>query len=112
LGTGQVNFQTNQPLGGGNTQRFSDRTVLWQYGDTLSWTKGKHFYKFGAEIRRGGSYGLDAGIGTTAVPRVTGGDLTLSQIAIGAISNTNMPGLAGTNTLGNNQRMRNLLSFL
>ena len=86
--------------------------MLWQYGDTVSWTKGKHFYKFGGEIRRGGSWGLDAGIGTTAIPRVTGGDLPLSQISATAISTTNMPGLAGTNATGNNVRMRNLLSFL
>ena len=36
----------------------------------------------------------------------------MSAIPAGAISTTNMPGLAGTTTTGNNQRMRNLLSFL
>jgi hypothetical protein len=112
LGLGQVNFQAGQPLGGGNTQRFSDRTVMWQYGDTLSWTKGTHAFKFGGETRRGGSWGLDAGIGVTAMPRALGGDLTTSSISTTAISNTNMPGLGGTTTSGNNQAMRNLLSFL
>jgi len=112
LGTGAVNFQVGQPLGAGNTQNFSDHTTMLQYGDTLSWTKGKHAYKFGGELRRGGSYGLDAGIAPTAIPRVTGGDLTLSQISPTAISTTNMPGLGGSTTTGNNARMRNLLSFL
>src|SRR5207248_9578500 len=26
-------------------------SVLYSYGDTLSWSKGKHAYKFGAELR-------------------------------------------------------------
>jgi hypothetical protein len=112
LGLGQVNFQVGQPLGGGNTQNFSDHTTMLQYGDTLSWTKGIHAFKFGGDLRRGGSYGLDAGIAITAIPRVAGGDLPLSQISATAISTTNMPGLGGSTTTGNNVRMRNLLSFL
>ena len=112
LGTGQVNFQANSPLGGGNTQTFEDHTTLLQYADSVSWTKGTHAFKFGGEIRRGGSWGLDAGIGNTAIPRATGGDLATSPISTTAISITNMPGLAGTTAAGNNARMRNLLSFL
>src|SRR5205085_2242736 len=81
LGLGQVNFQANQPLGAGNTQFFSDRTTLLQYGDSLSWTKSKHAFKFGADIRRQGSWGLDAGIGVTAIPRALGGDLATSPIS-------------------------------
>ena len=87
--------------------------MLWTYGDTVSWTKGKHFFKFGGEIRRGTRWDYDAGIGTTAVPRVTGGDTrSLPPISPGAISSANIPGLAGTTATGNNMRMRNLLSFL
>ncbi|PYS30403.1 MAG: hypothetical protein DMG11_05340 [Acidobacteria bacterium] len=112
LGLNQVNFQANSPLGGGNTQTFEDHTAMWQYGDTLSWTKGTHAFKFGGEIRRGASWGLDAGIGITAIPRAIGGDLATSAISATAISTTNMPGLAGTTAAGNNVRMRNLLSFL
>jgi hypothetical protein len=112
LGTGQVNFQVNSPLGGGNTQTFEDHTTLLQYADSLSWTRGKHAFKFGGELRRGGSWGLDAGIGITAIPRVLGGDLATSPISATAISATNMPGLAGSTAAGNQARMRNLLSFL
>src|SRR6185369_10581331 len=112
LGTGQVNFQTAQLLGGGTTATYNDTTVLMTYGDALSWTKGKHGFKFGGDIRRGNSLGYDAGITITSTPRAIGGDTSLGAIPTAAISTTNMPGLGGTATTGNNQRMRNLLSFL
>src|SRR5215470_7355460 len=112
LGTNQVNFQVSQPLGGGTTATYNDVTPLWSYGDSLSWTKGKHAFKFGGEMRRGHSVGYDAGIATTSTPRAIGGDTSLGGIPTAAISSTNIPGLAGTSTTGNNVRMRNLLSFL
>lgn len=111
LGTGTVNFQTNAPLGGGSTSQYNDTTALWSYGDSLSWTKGKHSFKTGGDLRFGHSLGYDAGITITSTPRVVGGDTTsapITAIAAGA----NMPGLAGTAGAGNTQRMRNLLSFL
>lgn len=111
-GTSTMNFQTNQPLGGGSTSSYLDSTVQWTYGDSLSWSRGKHAFKYGGEIRRGHSLGYDAGIFPTSIPRAVGGDLTTSAIPITAISSTNMPGLAGTNASGNNVRMRNLLSLL
>ena len=85
---------------------------MLQYADNVSWTKGTHALKFGGEIRRGGSWGLDAGIGITAIPRVLGGDLATSPISTAAVSTANMPGLAGTTAAGNNARLRNLMSFL
>jgi hypothetical protein len=109
---GQVNFQTNQPLGGGTTSSYQDVTAMWTYGDTLSWTKGTHAFKFGGEMRRQNSWAKDTGVGTTAVPRAIGGDTTLAAISTNAISNVNMQGLAGSATTGNNARMRQLLSFL
>ena len=112
LGNGQVSFQATQPLGGGNTSAYNDTTVLWTYADTLSWTRGAHTFKFGGEARFGHSVGYDAGIAITTTPRATGGETSFSPILPGTISSTNMPGLAGTATAGNNQRMRNLLNFL
>ena len=109
---GQVNFQTVQPLGNGTTSSYQDRTKMFSYGDTLSWTKGKHAFKVGGEMRRQNSWASDTGVGTTAVPRALGGDAPSAQIATAAISSTNMPGLAGAPTTGNNVRMRQLLSFL
>jgi hypothetical protein len=114
-GLNQVNFQGVGPLGGnGSTQTYNDVTAMWTYGDTLSWSKGKHAYKFGGEARFGHSLGYDAGINPTSIPRATGGDAMNAPIALNAINSTNVPGLAGpTSGLnGNNIRMRNLMSFL
>ena len=110
LGTGQVNFQTNQPLN--TTSAYNDITNQWSWADSLSWTRGQHALKFGGEIRRSNSLGYDAGIAVTSTPRAVGGDASGAPISASAISTTNMPGLGGTTTTGNNQRMRNLLSFL
>ncbi len=112
LGAGQTNFQSNQPLGGGSTSTYNDVTNLLSFGNSLSWTKGKHGFKFGGEMRRGHSLGYDAGITVTSIPRATGGDAPLAAIPTNAISAANMPGLGGSSSGGNNQRMRNLLSFL
>jgi hypothetical protein len=112
LGTGQVNFSANQPLGGGTTATYNDVTNLWTYSDSLSWTRGQHGFKFGGDVRFGHSLGYDAGIAITSTPRANGGDTQFSTIPALAISATNMPGLGGTTAAGNNQRMRNLLSFL
>ena len=87
-------------------------TKLWSYGDTLSWTKGTHAFKLGGEMRRQNSWAKDTGVGITAVPRVLGGDAPLAAISTAAISSPNIPGLGGTATSGNNQRMRQLLSFM
>src|SRR5207253_6551502 len=112
LGTNTVNFQSSQILGGGNTAAYNDITSLLTLGDSLSWTKGTHAFKFGGEMRRGHSLGYDAGIAVTSIPRALGGDAPLGAIPTGAISAANMPALAGTATTGNHVRMRNLLSFL
>jgi hypothetical protein len=109
-GVGQMNFQ-NYP-GSNSSSSYFDTTTLWTYADSISWTTGRHAFKAGAEIRRGHSAGYDAGIGITSIPRATGGDAPLAAIPSGAIGSSNMPGLAGTTTSGNNARMRNLLSFL
>jgi hypothetical protein len=105
----QVNFQ-NYPGANGSSTYF-DTTTLWTFGDSISWTRSAHTFKVGGEIRRGHSVGYDAGIGNTAIPRAVGGDTVLGAIPAGAISGANIPGLAGTQASGNNQRLRNLLSF-
>src|SRR5207253_2316088 len=105
-----VNFQSSQVIGGGSTSSYLDTTVLWTYGDSLSWSKGKHAFKMGGEIRRGNSLGYDAGIAPTTVPRAIGGDAPGAPIT--AITAANFAGLAGTTTAGNILTMRNMLSFL
>jgi hypothetical protein len=109
-GTGQVNFASVP--GSNGTSTYFDDTSLWTFGDSISWTKNKHAFKLGAELRRGHSRGFDAGIGITTIPRANGGDAANALIPNGAISSTNIPGLAGSTLAGNNARMRNLLSFM
>jgi hypothetical protein len=114
LGTGGVNFQTNQVYNG-VTDNYHDITNLWSIADTLSWTRGKHAFRFGGELRLTHSLGYDAGISntaTTSIPRAIGGDAPNALIPNSAFNTTNMPGLAGNSGAGNNQRLRNLLSFL
>jgi hypothetical protein len=101
-------------LGGGGTASYLDTTGLWTYGDSLSWTKGKHAFKMGGEIRRQRSLAYEAGGATlpTTIPQAFGGDAPNAPISTNAISGTTIPGLAGTSASGNNATMRNLLNFL
>ena len=108
-------------LGGGSTSSYLDTTVLWSYGDSLSWTMGRHVFKAGGEIRRGNSLGYDAGIAPTTIPRSASGDAPGAPVSAAAISGSaiagqpstpTVPGLAGTPTTGNNLAMRQLLNFM
>jgi hypothetical protein len=76
-----------------------NKTPLYQYGDTLSWTKGKHAFKGGVEVRMGHSIGSETP--TAPIPKATGGaGLNPNQ---SFQSNPNLPGLVTTNqTLANN----------
>ena len=96
------------PVASGTATYFDD-TSLWTYGDTISWTRGAHVIRFGGELRRGHSLGQDAI--NNLIPTAAGGDTQLAAIPDPAISGTNILGLAGTANTGNNQRMRQLLSF-
>jgi hypothetical protein len=118
LGPTAFGFQNSQLPGGRGTIQITSRdiTTLWTYADTLSWTKGKHSFKSGAQILLGRSKGIANGLGfgptDTIFGTTLGGDAPLAQISTAAISAANMPGLGGTSVTGNNQRMRGLLSFL
>ena len=114
LGVGNVNFQSNQILGGGTTADYHDITNLWSFTDSIGWTKGKHAFKFGGELRMTHSLGFDAGITVTSIPRALGGDAPNALIPATPISSATpaFAGLAGTTASGNNMTARNLLSFL
>jgi hypothetical protein len=101
-------------IGGGGTASYLDDTVLWSYGDSLSWTEGKHAFKMGGDIRRQTSVSIEAGGATlpTLIPVATGGAAPNAPISTNAISSATIPGLAGTPAAGNNAMMRNLLNFL
>jgi hypothetical protein len=92
---------------------------FWTFGDTLSWTKGKHAFKFGGEARRNSVSIWDNGAGSNANPMATGRtetDTLFAQVS-GIASNTPfMSGvptvLAGTTSTGNVLAMRQMLSLL
>jgi hypothetical protein len=92
---------------------------FWTYGDTLSWSKGKHAFKFGGEVRRNSVSIWDLGEGSTANPMATGRtetDTLFAQVTGITSSTPFMSGvptvLAGTATTGNVLAMRQLLSLL
>src|SRR5437867_4426121 len=116
-----VNFQFQNIIGGGNfapgvTQRdLSPRTV---YADSISWTRGKHAFRTGGEFRMGSSRSMwtgNYGTGGTfnnvdTVPAAVGGETQFTPVA--GINATNIPGLTGNATTGNQETMENLLNFL
>ena len=81
-----------------NCAQQGNTTPLWQFGDTLSWTKGKHAFKFGGEARFGHSEGSETP--TAPIPKATGGaGLNPNQTFQ---NNPNLSGLVTTNqTLAN-----------
>jgi hypothetical protein len=107
-------------MGNNITATATDRSPLWTYGDTASWTKAKHTFKFGAEIRFASSTTKSSsqGAGTfftnfKAPGVIVAGATPGAPLAIAgntAIANSN-PAMTG---LGNSDatRARNLLNFL
>jgi hypothetical protein len=79
-------------------------TPLWQYADTLSWTKGKHAYKAGVDVRISFTKGYETP--TAPIPKAFGG---AGQNPMQRFrNNTAMPGL-----VSNNESVANsLLYFL
>ncbi len=111
-------------LGGGAagnniTATARDKTPSYTYGDTLSWTRGNHSFKFGGEIRYNSSTSTGSSPGNSfftnfkspvvVVAGATAG-AALATSGATAIANTN-PAMTG---LGSNNatRARNLLNFL
>jgi hypothetical protein len=100
--TGTVRFNGN----------ISENTRLWTWADTVSLNRGVHSFKGGVEVRRSSSRSAEdvAGNDWSSFPRAAGGETALAPVL--GISSTNMPGLQGTATTGNNLAMRGLLVFL
>src|SRR5262245_53321522 len=112
---------TAAALGGGTiTATATDKSPLWTYGDTLSWTRGNHSYKFGGEARfassttRSSSQGAGTFFTNFKSPVVVvAGATPGTQLAVAgttAIANTN-PEMSGIGT-NDAARARNLLNFL
>ncbi|MBI2149777.1 MAG: hypothetical protein HYU27_04130, partial [Acidobacteria bacterium] len=99
----------NSPYNNGDYN--GNRTPLYSYGDTLSWTRGVHAFKFGGEIRLTKSVGYN-GIPARPIPVLTGGQGANAAANISTTSGR-LPGLVTTG--GNNSaqsQARNLLYFL
>src|SRR5262245_15783597 len=90
----------------------SESTPLYSYTDSITWTKGKHSFKGGGELRFGHSrFGDDVdGNNWSAYARVFGGETPLAPIQ--NIDAAHIPGLQGAVTAGNNLAMRSLLALL
>jgi Carboxypeptidase regulatory-like domain len=96
----------------------TDKSPLWTYGDTLSWTKEKHTIKFGGEVRFASSTSRNSsnttGFSNFKNPAVVvagatqGAPLAVNTITAIASSNPNMSGIGTTDAA----RARNLLTFL
>src|SRR5262249_16227090 len=80
-------------------------TPLTSIADTLSWTKGKHAFRGGIEMRYSYTRGSDTP--TAPIPKGTGGNSALNPVT--AFANTaNFPGLTSTGQTTAQQ----LLAFL
>jgi len=91
------NFLNYGTTSGGTTR--GSISPLTSYGDTLSWSEGKHAFKFGGEFRQSSSNGWNDSNMTPQAVFGAGGK------AVTGIDNVSMPGL-----IGNNQTTaRNLL---
>lgn len=89
----------------GNCAQQGNKTPLYDYADTLSWSKGKHAFKGGVDVRF--TYTRGSETGTPTIPRATGGAQT-SLPTTAFASTTNFTGL-----VPNNQTTANsLLYFL
>ncbi|HET9215639.1 MAG TPA: TonB-dependent receptor, partial [Terriglobia bacterium] len=75
------------PHGTGATR--GSNSPLWSFADTMSWTKGRHSFKFGTELIFANSDGWNTG-NTDLYPRATLGE---GSVAIQGITTALFPGL-------------------
>src|SRR5258705_11777369 len=91
-GAGNVSFTTHMLSFGPNDTNGIQKPVSWTYNDALSWTKGKHAFKGGGELRYMGSDGYNS---QRIIPTAAGG---AGNVPVSGISATNgFPGLLGSN---------------
>jgi hypothetical protein len=81
----------------------------WTYGDTVSWTRGVHAFKFGGEFRMSSTKSTLGGSVQTGANRPTA---TIGNTAVAPVTGIGRPGLAGTQGTGNQQIAENMLTWL
>jgi hypothetical protein len=107
----------SNPFGGRGMLSYDgfDTSPRWTFGDTLSWTRGAHSFKFGGEYRFSGSYGAVGWVMNSAfqslVPTPFAGGGAATYAPNGITPFTGIPGLAGF-FAGNQANMASLLNFL
>jgi hypothetical protein len=97
----------NSPYNNGDYN--GNRTPLYSFGDTLSWTRGTHAFKFGGEVRLTKSVAYNA-VGGTPLPTLTGGAGANVATSISTTSG-GLPGLITTANTGAQDQARSLLYF-
>jgi hypothetical protein len=102
------NTNANSPINNGDYN--GNRTPLYSFGDTVSWTRGTHGFKFGGEIRMTKSVGYN-GIPARPIPVLTAGSGPNVSTNISTTTG-GLPGLVGTGTGNAQQQARNLLYFM
>jgi hypothetical protein len=107
---GQPNLSSQ--AGNAFNGNISEKTPLYTYADSVTWTKATHTFKGGIEVRFAHSqYSDDVDSNNwSSYARAFGGDSPLSPTQ--NIDSAHMTGLQGTATSGNNYAMRGLLSLL
>ena len=104
------------------SQYSGNKTPLYSFSDTLSWTSGKHAFKFGGDVRLGGSKGyswVGAPFGVGGGPQITGGSASSgnggfpSPFGLGTTSLSTLAGVLSTtvNASGNKVNLSNMDYF-
>src|SRR5262249_1724825 len=105
--TGNLGFAT-YGIASGILDASHEGSPRWIYADTVSWTRGRHSFKFGGEYRLSSTKSTLMGsvqVGATR-PIATMGNA--SQALVSGIGRT---GLAGTTASGTQQIAENVLTF-
>jgi len=93
----------------GLTYESHEVSPRWTYADTVSWTRGKHSFKFGGEYRMSSSKSTLGGSVQGAANRAAA---AVGNTALAPVAGIGRAGLAGTQTTGNQQVAENMLTWL
>ena len=87
---------------------------FWNYADTLSWSPGKHAYKFGVELRlpRTAGNGSQNPLPTVSMGNNAGSTATVSPFAASGFANGELPGLNSTAVTGATAARTNVTNML
>ena len=93
----------------GLTYESREVSPRWTYGDTVSWTRGAHAFKFGGEYRLSSTKSTLGGSVQTGANRATA---SIGNTGVAPVTGIQRTGLAGSQTTGNQQVAENMLTWL